>query len=213
MASGVVAMESPVVDTEYVKEIDKARRDLRAPIASEYCSPTMLRLALWVLACSRVTGGPTIDFVPGRKVLILGFIGNKAYTNSFPLIKGFKVSPKESRLPDSKQGPPHLRDIFYQIGLSDKGIVALSGGNTLALLDDPEFRCYVELYAKDEDAFFRDYAESHKKLSELGFTPHSSASKAITNDPNILAQSAFEVAVAAAVVILSYLYEVRKRAK
>jgi len=38
-----------------------------------------------------------------------------------------------------------------------------------ALLDDPIFRPLVEKYAADEDAFFADYAESHMKLSELGF--------------------------------------------
>ena len=83
-----------------------------------------------------------------------------------------------------------------------------------ALLDDPEFRGYVELYAKDEDAFFRDYAISHKKLSELGFTPSSSSgSKVIAKDSTVLAQSAVGVVVAAAVVIMSYFYEVRKRMK
>ncbi|CAA0836465.1 L-ascorbate peroxidase 2- cytosolic [Striga hermonthica] len=37
-----------------------------------------------------------------------------------------------------------------------------------ALLDDPIFRPLVEKYTADEDAFFRDYAEAHLKLSELG---------------------------------------------
>lgn len=64
---------------------------------------------------------------------------------------------------------------------------------------------------QDEDAFFRDYAASHKKLSELGFSP--SSSKTIQKDGSILAQSAVGVAVAAAVVILSYVYEVRKGMK
>ena len=31
-------------------------------------------------------------------------------------------------------GAPHLRDIFYRMGLSDKDIVALSGGHTLVYL-------------------------------------------------------------------------------
>lgn len=38
-------MASPVVDKEYLKEIDKARRDLRALISSRNCAPIMLRLA------------------------------------------------------------------------------------------------------------------------------------------------------------------------
>ncbi|THU63170.1 hypothetical protein C4D60_Mb01t12880 [Musa balbisiana] len=178
-----------------------------------------------------VTGGSTIDFVPGRR--------------------DSSVCPGEGRLPDAKQGAPHLRAIFYRMGLSDKDIVALSGGHTLgwahpersgfegawtseplkfnnsyfvellkeetegllklptdeALLGDREFRHYVEMYAKDEDLFFKDYAESHKKLSELGFTPRhtDSATKTIANSA-VLAQSAFGVAV----VILSYCYEVNQ---
>ncbi|GMH16363.1 hypothetical protein Nepgr_018204 [Nepenthes gracilis] len=282
-----------VVDTDYLKDIDKARRDLRALISSRNCAPIMLRLAwhdagtydaktktggpngsirneeecshgsnnglkkaidwceevkskhpkityadLYQLAgvvAVEVTGGPTIDFVPGRK--------------------DSKISPKEGRLPDAKQGAPHLRNIFYRMGLTDKDIVALSGGHTLgrahpersgfdgpwtneplkfdnsyfvellsgesegllklptdkALVEDPAFRPFVDLYAKDEDAFFRDYAASHKKLSELGFTP--TGSKLIAKDSTILAQSAVGLVVAAAVVILSYLYEVRKKTK
>lgn len=66
---------------------------------------------------------------------------------------------------------------------------------------------------QDEDAFFKDYAVSHKKLSELGFIPGSSGSKPVVKDSAVLAQSAVGVAVAAAVVVLTYLYEVRKRMK
>ncbi|KAB2045845.1 hypothetical protein E1A91_D01G197000v1 [Gossypium mustelinum] len=288
-------MPFPVVDTEYHKEIEKARRDLRALIAFNNCAPIMLRLAwhdagtydvstktggpngsirneeeythgsnnglkiaidfceevkakhhnityadLYQLAgvvAVEVTGGPTIDFVPGRK--------------------DSDICPKEGRLPNATKGAPHLKDIFYRMGLSGKDIVALSGGHTLgrahpersgfdgpwtneplkfdnsyfvellkgesegllklptdiALMDDPEFREYVELYAKDEDAFFRDYAESHKKLSELGFDPSSSRSNSVAKDSTILAQSTLGVAVAAAVVIVSYIYEVGKRMK
>nr|WGU11333.1 L-ascorbate peroxidase 1 [Crinum x powellii] len=290
-------MGGPVVDAEYLKEIEKARRDLRALISSKNCAPIMLRLAwhdagtydvntktggpngsirfeeeythgsnaglkiaidllepikakhprityadLYQLAgvvAVEITGGPTIDFVPGRR--------------------DSSVCPKEGRLPDAKGGPDHLRAVFYRMGLSDKDIVALSGGHTLgkahpersgfegawtkeplkfdnsyfiellkeesegllklptdkALVEDPVFRRYVELYAKDEDAFFRDYAESHKKLSELGFTPRrtSTSTKCEAKTSAILAQSAVGVAVAATVVVLSYLYEISKRAK
>ncbi|XP_010432358.1 PREDICTED: L-ascorbate peroxidase 3, peroxisomal-like [Camelina sativa] len=287
-------MATPIVDADYLKEITKARRDLRSLISNKNCAPIMLRLAwhdagtydaqsktggpngsirneeeyshgannglkialdlcegvkakypkityadLYQLAgvvAVEVTGGPDINFVPGRK--------------------DSKVSTREGRLPDAKQGFQHLRDVFYRMGVSDKDIVALSGAHTLGrahpersgfdgawteeplkfdnsyfvellkgesegllklptdktLLEDPEFRRYVELYAKDEDAFFRDYAESHKKLSELGFNPSSSGGKAVA-DSTILAQSAFGVVVAAAVVAFGYFYEVRKRMK
>lgn len=289
-------MAVPVVDAEYLRQVDRARRHLRALISNKGCAPIMLRLAwhdagtydvntktggangsiryeeeythgsnaglkiaidllepikaknpkityadLYQLAgvvAVEVTGGPTVEFVPGRR--------------------DSSVCPREGRLPDAKKGAPHLRDIFYRMGLSDKDIVALSGGHTLgrahpersgfegawtkeplkfdnsyflellneesegllklptdkALLSDPEFRRYVEIYAKDEDAFFKDYAESHKKLSELGFTPRSTASaKSDLPAGAVLAQSAFGVAVAAAVVIAGYLYEASKKAK
>ncbi|CAI0557718.1 unnamed protein product [Linum tenue] len=230
-------MPFPVVDGDYLKEIDKARRDLRALIAYKNCAPIMLR---WHDAGtydkSTRTGGP-----------------NGSIRNDEELAHGANSGLKIAL---GFCGSPHLKDVFYRMGLSDKEIVALSGGHTLgrahpersgfdgpwtkeplkfdnsyfvellkgetegllklptdnALLDDPAFRPFVDLYAKDEDAFFKDYAAAHKRLSELGFTPASSASKVVPLDGTVLAQSAVGVAVAAAVVIFSYLYEVRKRA-
>ncbi|KAK4490486.1 hypothetical protein RD792_001163 [Penstemon davidsonii] len=271
---------------EYVKEIEGARRDLRALISNKKCAPIMLRLAwhdagtydaktktggpngsirreaeykhaannglkiaidlceevkakhpkityadLYQLAgvvAVEITGGPNIDFVPGRKDSM--------------------VSPEEGRLPNANEGASHLRDVFYRMGLTDRDIVALSGGHTLgrshrersgfegpwtkdplkfdnsyfvellkgdsegllklptdkALVEDPEFQRYVNLYAKDEDAFFRDYAASHKKLSELGFNPPSCLRP-------ILKKTIISVAVASTVAILSYLYEINRR--
>ncbi|KAG2580548.1 hypothetical protein PVAP13_6NG354100 [Panicum virgatum] len=213
--------------------------DLLEPIKAK--NPKITYADLYQLAgvvAVEVTGGPTVEFVPGRR--------------------DSSVCPREGRLPDAKKGAPHLRDIFYRMGLTDKDIVALSGGHTLgkahpersgfegawtqeplkfdnsyfvellkgesegllqlptdkALLSDPEFRHYVELYAKDEDAFFKDYAESHKKLSELGFTPRGAASaKSDLPTGAVLAQGAFGVAVAAAVVVAGYLYEAARKAK
>jgi L-ascorbate peroxidase len=37
-----------------------------------------------------------------------------------------------------------------------------------ALQTDPEFRVHFQLYADDQEAFFRDYIIAHKKMSELG---------------------------------------------
>ncbi|CAE5985043.1 unnamed protein product [Arabidopsis arenosa] len=292
-------MAELVVDEVYLKEIDKARRELRALISQKNCAPIMLRLAwhdagtydaksktggpngsirneeehshgansglkiaidlceevkakhptityadLYQLAgvvAVEITGGPDISFVPGRK-------DSNACT-------------EEGRLPDANQGFKHLKDVFYRMGLSDKDIVALSGAHTLGrahlersgfdgpwtrdplkfdnsyfvellkgeeysegllklwtdetLLDVPEFRRYVELYAKDEDGFFRDYAESHKKLSELGFTPTDSVTKEETQRIITLELklSKLGVAVVAAVVAFSCFSEIHKRMK
>eukprot|EP00127_Corallochytrium_limacisporum_P006755 Clim_evm25s235 gene=Clim_evmTU25s235 len=38
----------------------------------------------------------------------------------------------------------------------------------LALIEDPEFRKYVEMYAKDEELFFKDFADCFGRLLELG---------------------------------------------
>lgn len=286
----------PVVVAEYIAEIEKARRDLRALIASKSCAPIMLRLAwhdagtydkttntggpngsirlpeelrhaanaglqiavdllepikqkhpkityadLYQLAgvvAVEVTGGPTIDFIPGRK--------------------DSSVCPEEGRLPDAKQGASHLRDVFYRMGLTDKDIVALSGGHTLGkarrdrsgfegawtkeplkfdnsyfiellkgdsdgllklptdkvLVDHPAFRPYVEKYAKDEEAFFRDYAESHKKLSELGFTPSRAtllAWKSRDKAKRVVTTTTAVFAVAVAVIACAYICETKKK--
>lgn len=52
--------------------------------------------------------------------------------------------------------------------------------------------------------FFNDYVVSHKRLSELGFTPPSLLRLA-------LKKTLMAVAVASTVVILSYLYEISRR--
>ncbi|PQP99624.1 ascorbate peroxidase 1 [Prunus yedoensis var. nudiflora] len=36
------------------------------------------------------------------------------------------------------------------------------------LFEDPAFKVYAEKYAEDQEAFFKDYAEAHAKLSNLG---------------------------------------------
>jgi cytochrome c peroxidase len=42
--------------------------------------------------------------------------------------------------------------------------------NDIALTQDAEFRKIVELYAKDEGAFFKDFSAAFTKLLELGVT-------------------------------------------
>ena len=38
----------------------------------------------------------------------------------------------------------------------------------LALIEDPEFMKYVQLYAKDQKTFFKDFSVAFQKLEELG---------------------------------------------
>ncbi|OEL25557.1 putative L-ascorbate peroxidase 8, chloroplastic [Dichanthelium oligosanthes] len=47
-----------------------------------------------------------------------------------------------------------------------------------ALFEDPGFKAYAEKYAVDQDAFFKDYAVAHAKLSNLGakFNPPQATS-------------------------------------
>jgi len=45
----------------------------------------------------------------------------------------------------------------------------------MALKTDPKFRVYAELYAKDEEAFFRDFAASFGKLLTLGVAAQNPA--------------------------------------
>ncbi|TQD82367.1 hypothetical protein C1H46_032059 [Malus baccata] len=86
---------------------------------------------------------------------------------------------------------------FVELLNESEGLLKLP--TDAALVEDPEFRKYVDLYIK--------------KLSELGFTPNPTSCKASAKDSTVLAQEAVGVAVAAVVVSLGYLYEAHKRAK
>lgn len=290
------------MDGDYLREVEAARRELRALIAEKNCAPLMLRLAfhdagtydaktrsggpngsirseleythggnagmkigidmlddiktrhprvtyadIYQLAgvvAVEVTGGPDILFKPGRK-------------------DSLAVTP-DGRLPDANKGSSHLRDIFCRMGFTDQEIVALSGSHTLGrahkersgfegpwtrqplkfdntyyvellrgesegllklptdncLVEDPNFRPFVELYAKDEEAFLRDYATAHRKMSELGckdtspaFWDAGTASKETASASTILAQSAVGFIATGAILVLGYLYEMRRKVK
>ncbi|RZB78887.1 L-ascorbate peroxidase 3 [Glycine soja] len=201
-------VEPIVVDEEYRKEIEMARRELGVFITNNKCAPLMLQFAYLTLlnycfhvflanslhclrwndaatydaksrrggpngsirlrigqelkheankglenavqycACGavavEVTKGPTIDFVPGRKD-----------SNESPRTEG--------RFIDGEEDARNLRKIFSRMGLSDEqDIVALCGGHTL-------IRTMYPKVPMDEEIFFKEYAISHGKLSELGF--------------------------------------------
>ncbi|KAB2602406.1 L-ascorbate peroxidase 3 [Pyrus ussuriensis x Pyrus communis] len=179
-----------------------------------------------------VTGGPAIDYSPGRKVCaphlrekfyriglsdkdIVALSGCctiwGSYTGNSSSLFG-RAHPDRSGFDGPWTKEPLQFDNSYFVELlneESEGLLKLP--TDAALVEDPEFRKYVDLYAKE--AFLRDYAESHKKLSELGFTPNLTSCKTSAKDSTIMAQGAVGVAVAAVVVSLGYLYEAHKRAK
>jgi len=55
----------------------------------------------------------------------------------------------------------------------------------MALIKDPIFKKYVEKYAKDGQAFFKDFSDVVVKLFELGVPFQSKAEDRITFKPTI----------------------------
>ncbi|KAL3718848.1 hypothetical protein ACJRO7_003887 [Eucalyptus globulus] len=109
-----------------------------------------------------VTGGPEVAFHPGRE--------------------DKPQPPPEGRLPDATKGCDHLRQVFgVQMGLSDKDIVALSGGHTLG-------RCHKERSGFEgtwtanplifDNSYFKELLSGEKK--ELLQLP---SDKALLADP------------------------------
>ncbi|GAQ83478.1 ascorbate peroxidase [Klebsormidium nitens] len=214
--------------------------DILEPLKQKYPGLTYADIyQLGGYVAVEITGGPSIPFTPGRPDSL--------------------ACPPEGRLPDGGKDASHIRTVFYRMGLSDKDIVALSGGHTLgrahkersgfedkpwtsnplkfdnsyfiellaadkanllklptdkALVTDPKFRPHVEKYAKDEDVFFKEYAESHKKLSELGCKYTAPQYFDSTADPTssaaLLYSSGIGVIATAIVAVAAYAYESSK---
>ncbi|XP_021727597.1 L-ascorbate peroxidase 3-like [Chenopodium quinoa] len=149
-----------------------------------------------------VTGGPKIPFTPGRpdsrdqqdggalpnpngdaKHLrdVFNRMGFK--DRDIVVLSGAHTLGRANRDRSGFDGPfteePFKFDNSYFVNLrkADKpGLVKFPTDKVL--VEDPAFNKYVQLYAKDEKAFFAHYAESHKKMSELGFHPPSPGAKA-----------------------------------
>jgi len=91
-------------------------RGLLEPIKEKY--PNLSYADLWVYAgivAIEAMGGPSIPFRPGR----------------IDYAQGKVRSLPDGRLPDARQGPDHVRHIFYRMGFNDQEIVALIGAHAL----------------------------------------------------------------------------------
>ncbi|KAL0347228.1 UNVERIFIED_CONTAM: L-ascorbate peroxidase 2, cytosolic [Sesamum calycinum] len=157
----------PVVSEEYKVAVEKCKKKLRGFIAEKQCAPIVLRLAWHSAGTydwKTKTGGP---FGTIRHPAELSHEANNgldiavrllepikqqfpilSYADFLPVTGGPEIPfhagrqdktdpPPEGRLPDAKKGSDHLREVFGHMGLSDKDIVALSGGHTLG-------RCHKE---------------------------------------------------------------------
>jgi L-ascorbate peroxidase len=176
-----------------------------------------------------VTGGPAIPFTPGRKDADSADDGELPNPNEgashlrtlfsrmglldrdIVALSGGHTLGRAHKERSDFEGPwtqdPLKFDNSYFVELlkgETPGLLQLKTDK--ALLDDPKFHPFVKLYAKDEDMFFKAYAISHKKLSELGFNPPRRIPSAVT-------QQTLGIAVAAAVVIFTICYEASRRGK
>lgn len=188
-------------------------RNMLEPVKEKY--PEMSNADFWALSaiCAiKVMGGPDIKWRPGRPDAV-------AVSDAVP----------DGRLPDAKQGCPHLRSVFHRMGFTDQEIVALNGAHAvgmchadrsgfigpwtvtalefdnafyvnlvemkwhktkqanglevwhtedqpgiimlptdMAIMTDEKMVPWVELYARDKERWFQDFATAFAKLQELG---------------------------------------------
>lgn len=176
-------------------------------------------------------GGPIIQFVPGRKDSSIspdeGCLPDvkKSPTDLKDVFRKVRISdPKHivalcGGLNLARSQDPNLKlDNSYFVDLDQKKSSSPAGSNPL--LDDEYFYSSVYIYAKNKEAFIKDYEEAHKKLSELGLPDSSfirsalAKSTSLVNNPVGQKEKVVGVAVAAIVVILSIFYLInRRRAK
>lgn len=95
------------------------------------------------------------------------FAENTFSNEYFRLLVEERWSPKATHNGKPWTGPDQYEDV------STGKLMMLP--SDMVLIMDPDFKKYAEQYAKDEDAFFRDFAKAFAKLLELGVPTLASA--------------------------------------
>jgi len=87
------------------------------------------------------------------------FAENTFSNEYFRLLVEERWSPKSTHNGKPWTGPDQFEDSTGKLMMLP---------SDMALILDPEFKKYVEMYAKDEQVFFKDFAKAFSKLLELG---------------------------------------------
>ena len=77
----------------------------------------------------------------------------------FRLLLEERWTPKTTHNGKPWTGPPQFEDNTGKLMMLPSDMI---------LVEDPKFKKYVEMYVKDEDLFFKDFAKAFAKLIELG---------------------------------------------
>eukprot|EP00815_Leptocylindrus_aporus_P011840 CAMPEP_0116057352 /NCGR_PEP_ID=MMETSP0322-20121206/4554_1 /TAXON_ID=163516 /ORGANISM="Leptocylindrus danicus var. apora, Strain B651" /LENGTH=325 /DNA_ID=CAMNT_0003541335 /DNA_START=1260 /DNA_END=2237 /DNA_ORIENTATION=+ len=96
------------------------------------------------------------------------FAENTMSNEYFRLLVEERWSPKTMHNGKPWTGPDQFEDSTGKLMMLPSDI---------ALIRDPSFRKYVEMYAKDEDLFFKDFAQAFSKLLSLGVPLSTAAGK------------------------------------
>ncbi|KAL7534259.1 hypothetical protein ACHAXR_007333 [Thalassiosira sp. AJA248-18] len=101
------------------------------------------------------------------------FAENTFSNEYFRLLVEERWSPKMSHNGKPWEGPDQFEDSSGKLMMlpSIGNLISANHpkyGSDMVLVQDPAFRKVVELYAKDETAFFKDFASAFSKLIELG---------------------------------------------
>merc|ERR1712136_151653 len=126
----------------------KYAQDILEPVKQKF--PDVSYADLWIFAAGvaiEEMGGEKVEFIPGR-------VDKK---------KGWFGSPCPSWTGETHKGQPWTGPLQYEDPTGELMMLP----SDIVLTEDVEFRKWVEYYAKEQDAFQKDFAKVVGKLFNL----------------------------------------------